>query len=94
MASYVVISGNPVAGTGDGVVLAVVVTDGVRTEVYGTDLVAQGLREDGEFGTGPEADVLATGLSGLSYYTLSGPHTFDGDTATAGPALARSYGVA
>lgn len=95
MASYALVSENPVASDSPGgQVLALVVTDGVDTEVYGDTDLAEGLRDDVDWGVGDERAILSAGLTGLSWFTITGPHDFEGDTATAGPVLARSYGLA
>ena len=91
MASYAVVSNNPVA-MGNTDVLAVVVTDGRDTIVVPSDDPV-GL-SDVEWDTGAPEDVLRAGLASLSYFTVDGPHTFEGDAAGSIAALARSYGLA
>jgi hypothetical protein len=97
MASYATVAGNATSGVGaPGGVLqlqALVVTDGKTTLVYGDTTLADELREDVDWGTGAETDILRFGLTGLSYFTIDGPHTFVCDAATAGPVLARTYNL-
>jgi hypothetical protein len=89
MASYAVIYGAP-PGIGHGDLVALVVSDGDTTIVYGDSDVADDLREEAADEPGINLVLL---LTGLSYYRIDGPHEFEGDTATAGPPLAATYGL-
>jgi hypothetical protein len=92
MASYAVIQHNAVASGREGIV-GIVVTDGKHTVVVSTPDDPCGLH-DVEWDTGPEADVLRAGLTNLYYFTVDGPHTFEGSAYDSIDPLAKSYGLA
>jgi hypothetical protein len=92
MTSYAVITATPVA-TDDDTVLALVVTDGRTTNVYGRSTLAVSLGQDVAWGRGSESEVLARGLGDLRWYTVIGPISFLGDVDAAGKAMAKIYGL-
>lgn len=92
MASYAVISNNPVA-LGNSDVVGLVVTDGSHTVVQTVPDDPCGLH-DIDWDTGPEEDVLRAGLSSLSYFTVTGPMAFEGTADDSFAALIRTYGLA
>jgi hypothetical protein len=95
VSSYVLVHGNPTAGTGDGsAILALVVTDGTRTQIFGDSAIADSLRDvDWPVGLTP-FQTLQQGLHGMSYYSLSGPTEFeDVPGLDSGKALARLYNL-
>lgn len=95
VASYAVVSNNPVA-LGNDDVQALVVSDGNTHAVWGDSDLAASLRDDMQ--DWPDSQdgeaTLGVALLNLSYFSVDGPHTFEGSTDDAGPALARTYGIA
>lgn len=91
MLSYAVVSTNE-AIPGEQHHLAVVVTDGERTRIIPADDEI-GL-SDIEWPTGEPDDVLRAGLANLYYFTVDGPHQFDGELKDSAQAIAAIYGLA
>lgn len=80
MSSYVAVYGAEL-GIGHGSIEAVVGDDGSASAVYGDGAVADDLRdvvEAGVRGVGPDGR-LAWITRGMSYFTVVGPHQFEGD---------------
>lgn len=95
MASYVTVSSDPVA-TGSDDLLCLVISDGTSWAVVGDNPTADDLRETlaDDFTTSSDgAFSLQVACSGMSYYRIDGPHTFEGDTADVIEPLAKSYGL-
>lgn len=88
--SYVAIYG-AADGIGHNRIVAVAGHDGTTGAVHGDSVVADDLREVADrAGTGP--GWLRTITRGLSYFTVSGPYRFDGDTTDLGY-VAAAYGI-
>jgi hypothetical protein len=95
MASYVAISTDPV-GFGKADLQALVISDGSTWSVVGDTDLADSIRETlaDEFVPSIDgADSLKISLTGLSYYRIDGPHTFDGSTDDVTAPLAAAYGL-
>jgi hypothetical protein len=86
---------NPVAFP-DSDDIALAISDGQTHAVWGTGPLAESLRDDipDWLDSADGNGTLVVALHNLHYFTVDGPHTFEGDTDTAGPALARTYGIA
>jgi hypothetical protein len=94
VSSYVLVYGNRTAGTGTAL-QALVVSDGTTTSIYGESDAADSLR-DVDWPVGLTAfQTLQQGLTGMSYFTLSGPTEFADTPGTdSGAVLARLYNIA
>lgn len=95
MASYVAITTNPV-GFGKADLQALVISDGSTWSVVGDTDLADSLRETlaDEFVASIDGiDSLRAVLTGLSYYRIDGPHTFEGSTDDVTRPLAVAYGL-
>lgn len=82
-------------GIGHGEILAVVGSDGQSFAVHGEGPVADDLRDVARQDGAPTGDargMIAWVTRGMDYFTVAGPHQFDGDLGDLAP-VAAAHGL-